>query len=237
MIAFLGLSKRYGQQQVLSHVDLEIPDGMVFALLGPNGSGKSTLLKSFLGTIFPDAGSHISIKGKNILGTLAYKRDVSYMPQQPNFPPHLRVHELIALFEHLRRQSCPFQEELIRDLGIDQFWQKPISALSGGMIQKVNILQCFMCDSQTFVLDEPTLGLDPHVVFFLKQLIRQKRDQGKTVLFTSHIMAEVDELADRMALLVDGKIYTVTSPNEMKQQKQKATLEEALYEFWRDATT
>ncbi len=236
MITIRNLSKHYGRQKVLNGVDLIIPDGVLFALLGPNGSGKTTLLKSLLGTVALDHFCEIIFNDHSILGKKDYKQNISYMPQNPKFPPHLKVKELVALFERLRQKKGVHKERLIKDLRIDSFWQRPFGELSGGMSQKVNILLCFMFETMLLVLDEPTLGLDPSITFYLKQLMLEKKMEEKTILFTSHIMAEVEELADQMALLVEGKIYTVIAPRELIRQKKSTTLEEALHLFWNNTS-
>ena len=236
MITINDLSKNYGPQKVLDQVQLTIPDGQIFSLLGPNGSGKTTLLKSILGIISPAPPSEIIFNNLSVVGKRGYKRHIGYMPQNPKFPPHLQVKELVTLFEKLRQKKGVHKEKLIEDLKMIPFLNKPFNQLSGGMVQKVNILLCFMFETPLLILDEPTLGLDPQVTFYLKKLIREKKAEGKTILFTSHVMAEVEELADQMALLVEGKIYTVISPEALKKQKGTATLEEALHQFWKETS-
>jgi Cu-processing system ATP-binding protein len=232
MIQIKKLSKTYKRQKVLQGVDLTIPSGSLFSLLGPNGSGKTTLLKSILGTVIPDPGTEILVEGRSIRGNDHYKRELSYMPQAPKFPPHLKVKEMIQLILRLRKQRAVHKDQLMEDLGIGLFWNKALGELSGGMTQKVNILQSFMFDTPICILDEPTLGLDPQVTFYLKRWVKKLNTQGKTVLFTSHIMAEVEELAQQMALLVEGKLYMVISPEQLKKEKSTPSLEEALHQFW-----
>ena len=229
MITIQHLSKSYRSQKVLDQVNLKIPAGSLFALLGPNGSGKTTLMKSLLGIVRPTPESKILLS--------VPKNQTAYMSQAPKFPSHLKVSELMTLFARLRWQEPIYQEGLIKDLGITPFWNKAIGELSGGMLQKVNILQCFMFETALYILDEPTSGLDPHTCFYLKQLLRKKKSEGHTLIFTSHIMSEVEELADRMALLVEGKIYTIASPEELKQQLNGKTLEEALHKFYEKTFT
>ena len=139
MIQIKNLSKTYRKQKVLDGVYLDIPEGSLFSLMGPNGSGKTTLLKSLLGTLIPDSGSEIFIHGKSIRGNDSYKRELSYMPQFPRFPAHLKVKEMIQLLQKLRKQKPTYKTQLIEELGIDLFWNKALGELSGGMIQKINI--------------------------------------------------------------------------------------------------
>lgn len=232
MIEIHSLRKKYHHFLVLDHIDLTIPSGCLFALLGPNGSGKTTLLKSLLGIVNPEGGSSVFMQGKSILGTISYKNQIGYMPQNPKFPLHMRVCEMISFFEKLRGKKGKRKDVLIDELEITSFLEKRFGELSGGMIQKVNILQCFMFDNVFFVLDEPTSGLDPHVSFYLKKIMREEKENGNTILFTSHVMSQVEELADQMAFLVEGKVHTVSSPDELKKRENAVSLEEALYHFW-----
>lgn len=232
MITINNLGKKFARRLILSGINLEIPDGSLFSLLGPNGSGKTTLLKSLLGIISPSPGSEISFDGQNAIGNNDFKHHVGFMSQFPKFPAHLKVHEFISLMERLRGRKGIHNEKLISDLGITPFWNRTIGHLSGGMLQKVNILQCFMYDHTSFILDEPTSGLDPLVAFTLKNMMREKKGKA-TVIFTSHVMSEVEELADQMALMIEGKIYTVISPQKLKTQQKAATLEAALHDFWK----
>ncbi|MDO8526580.1 MAG: ABC transporter ATP-binding protein [Deltaproteobacteria bacterium] len=232
MITIKNLSKSYNGHKILDQIDLTISGGNIFALLGPNGSGKTTILKSILEIVRPSKNAEIIWNGESIVGTNRFKAEVGYMPQLLKFPPHIKVKELITLFEKLRHKEGLYKNQLIQDLEINLFWNQVFGELSGGMAQKINILQCFMFDSSLFILDEPTSGLDPQVAYYLKQLICEKKKVGNTILFTSHVMAEVDAMADEMALLVEGKVYTIISPAALKKQKNTTSLEEALNQFW-----
>lgn len=232
MIQIQNLKKSFDKRAVLKGVNFDVSSGKLFALSGPNGSGKSTLLKCLLGTVLPDAGSSVRISGKDVLRDLSYKQDVTYMPQFPHFPAHLKVSEIIALFETLRTNPAIFKEQLVEELGIAHFWDQSFGTLSGGMSQKVNILQCFMFDAPLAILDEPSQGLDPAVSFYLKQWIKKDHQRGKTILFTSHMMSEVEELAEEMALLVEGKLYALTSPKSLILENKAENLEQALQQFW-----
>lgn len=232
MIQIRNLKKSFDKREALKGVNFDVSAGKLFALLGPNGSGKSTLLKCLLGTVIPGSGSGIHISGKDILKDLSYKNEVTYMPQFPHFPPHLKVSEIITLFETFRTVPASFKDQLIEELGIGLFWKQPFGTLSGGMSQKVNILQCFMFDTPLAILDEPTQGLDPAMSFYLKQWIKKEHQRGKTILFTSHIMSEVEEMAEEMALLVEGKLYALTSPRSLMLENNAESLEQALQHFW-----
>ncbi len=231
MIRIKNLSKTYGKRPALREVSLEIRQGSLFALLGPNGSGKSTLLKSLLGLVVPDPGSEIHVGSLSALEDSSYRDLMAYMPQIPAFPANVKVGEILDLLESLTGEA-PFREELVRELGVDRFLDRTFGHLSQGMKQKVNIVQCFSLRRDLIVIDEPTAGLDPGVAFFLKGLIRKRKREGATVLFTSHIMAEVEELADSMALLQEGRRILATSPGALKEERGASTLEEAIRHYW-----
>ena len=231
MLEVRALSKTFGKRKVLSGISLEIPEGQTFALLGPNGSGKTTLLKCLMGSVPPDGGEHIELCGETNVNSVAYRENLVYLPQSPRFLPHLSAAEIVALLIQLRG-AAPRLERLVEELSIEQFWNRPFGELSGGMKQKVSILQCFMFDFRIAFLDEPTASLDPQIAHYLKGLIKELRDQGKTIVFTSHIMAEVEEIADAMALLVDGSIHLRVAPKEFVAQRGAKNLEEALLDYW-----
>lgn len=226
-----SLSKAFGKFQALKSVSLQIPIGSSYALLGPNGSGKTTLLKALVGSIHFDSGS-ININGHSNVQDHVYKQQMTYMPQYPGFLPHLTAKESIELLVHLRGVPAVLQERLVSELGVSRFWKKPFRELSGGMKQKINILQCFMFDSKTIFLDEPTSSLDPQMAGYVKNLIREMKANGKTILFTSHIMSEVEEIADQMALLSNGEVLVETSPQNFISEKGAPNLEKAMMQYW-----
>ena len=162
MLTLENVQKKYGDFHALQGIDLEIPDGSVFALPGPNGSGKTTLLKILLGLVAPEKGAEIRLNGKEIHSE-SCRRSIVYMPQVPAFLPHLKVRELVGLVQGIRQQQPIRADEIIQDLRIGTFWNRRLGDLSGGMRQKVNILQALMFDFELAVLDEPTASLDPGI--------------------------------------------------------------------------
>ena len=232
-IKIKGLSKEYRNVHALSDVDLEIEKGSCFALLGPNGSGKSTLIKCILGLVIPDSGE-VEVDGNGYpAGMSAALEKSGYMPQSPDFPENIHVGELIDLFQSLGKKAADNRDSLMREMGIDHFLKKRFSELSQGMKQKVNLLQCFMTDRELYILDEPTASLDPLNAYFLKNKILEARKKGSTILFTSHIMKEVEEMADKLCLLVDGKLILCGSPAYLLEKESAASLEDALVKEWK----
>ncbi|GGK43306.1 MULTISPECIES: ABC transporter ATP-binding protein [Flavobacteriaceae] len=226
MIQFNNIHKRFGKLTVLDGLDLDIKKGGIFAVLGPNGSGKTTLIKCLLGMVIPNKGD-IRFEGKSVLKKWEYRDNLNYLPQIANFPPNLSVIELINMVKNLRPKNSN-EEELIQLFGLKSFLNKKLGNLSGGTKQKVNIVLTFMFDSDLIILDEPTTGLDPIALIHLKELIQKEKDNGKTILITTHIMSVVEELADEIVFLLDGKIYFKGSIDALKKQTDNENLEHAI---------
>ncbi len=226
MIEIQNLHKKFGKNQVLTGLDLNIEKGGIFAVLGPNGSGKTTLIKGILGMVVPNQGI-ISIDGNSIKNKWKYREGINYLPQIANFPGNLKVKELIRMIKDLRQKKSD-EEKLIALFGLEPFLDKKLATLSGGTKQKVNILLAFMFDNPLIILDEPTSGLDPMAMIRLKELIGEEKKKGKTILVTSHIMQFVEEIADEIVYLLEGKIYFKGSIAALKKQTGQTTVEHAI---------
>jgi len=226
MIEFKNLHKRFGKLTVLDGLDLAIKKGGIFAVLGPNGSGKTTLIKCLLGMVIPNKGE-IIFKNESVLRKWEYRNNLNYLPQIANFPPNLTVLELIQMVKNLRPKESN-EQELINLFGLNDSLQKKLGNLSGGTKQKVNIVLTFMFDSELIILDEPTNGLDPIALIYLKELIQKEKEKGKTILITTHIMSFVNEVADEIVFLLDGKIYFKGSIDALKKHTNNDNLEHAI---------
>lgn len=226
MIEIQNIHKKFGKNQVLTGVDLSINNGGIFAVLGPNGSGKTTLIKCILGMVLPNKGL-ISVLGKPIKKSWKYRQEIDYLPQIANFPGNLKVKELIRMIKDLRQKPSD-EEKLIRLFELEPFLNKKLSTLSGGTKQKVNIVLTFMFDCPLIILDEPTTGLDPASLIRLKKLIQQEKAKGKTILITSHIMQFVEEVADEIVYLLEGKIYFKGSIKELMVKTGQTDFEHAI---------
>jgi len=227
MIVIDNLHKKFGKNEVLKGIDLKISTGGIFAVLGPNGSGKTTLIKSILGMVIPDSGS-ISLNGNSIKRDWKYRNNIDYLPQIANFPSNLTVNELIKMIKDLRSDKVADDERLIELFKLQPFLDKKLGNLSGGTKQKVNLVLTFMFDSPLVILDEPTTGLDPISHLRLKKLITAEKEKGKTILITSHIMGFVEEIADEIVFLLEGKIYFRGTISELKTKTQQPDFEHAI---------
>lgn len=230
MIKIENIDKKFGKVEVLKELNLTInPDksgGGIFAILGPNGSGKTTLIKSILGMVIPNKGS-ILIDDKNILGKHEYRNEINYLPQIANFPGNLTVKELVKMIKNLRAKPTA-DKDIIELFGLTTFLDQKLRNLSGGTRQKVNLVLTFMFDSPLIILDEPTTGLDPISLISLKELIQREKKNGKTILITSHIMSFVEEVADEIVFLLDGRIYFKGSVQTLQKETKQQNLEQAI---------
>lgn len=226
MIQITDLHKKFGKNEVLKGLDLTIEPGRIYAILGPNGSGKTTLIKSILGMVLPDKGK-IEVLGKPIAKGWKYRKQIDYLPQIANFPGNLKVRELIKMIKDLRNDEGN-EELLIATFSLQPHLDKKLSNLSGGTKQKVNLVLAFMFNSQLLILDEPNTGLDPNALIKLKELISKERAKGKTLLITSHVMQFVEEVADEIVYLLEGKIYFKGTIAALKNVTNQQNVEHAI---------
>ncbi|HEX9827015.1 MAG TPA: ABC transporter ATP-binding protein [Flavobacteriaceae bacterium] len=226
MVNIQNLYKTFGKNQVLSGVDLTIKEGGIFAILGPNGSGKTTLIKCILGMVIPQKGT-IAIHDQDIKNNSDYRFKIDYLPQIANFPSNLKVKELIKMIKDLRSNTNE-DKRLIELFKLEPFLDKKLGTLSGGTKQKVNIVLTFMFNSPIIILDEPTSGLDPVSLIRLKDLIQAEKAKGKTILITSHIMSFVEEVADEIVFILEGKIYFKGCISDLKKKTNQPDFEHAI---------
>ena len=226
MIEIQGIRKSFGKLDVLKGFDLSVSPGKITAVLGPNGSGKTTMIKSILGLVIPDSGQ-ILFNGKSVKNQWDYRIQLGYLPQIARFPENLRVKELISLIEDVRGFNGN-ATELINLFNLQDSLNKKLRQLSGGTRQKVNLTLTFMFDCPLYILDEPTSGLDPIALIRTKELILARKKAGKSFLITTHIMNLVEEIADELVFLLEGKVHFRGTYHEMLLTQQEESLERAI---------
>jgi Cu-processing system ATP-binding protein len=226
MIKIEGLHKYYGNHHVLKDINLDIGEPGIYAILGPNGSGKSTLLKSIIGLVNPRQGD-ISVNGISVIGTHTYRSELSYLPQIAKFPDNLRVYELIRLIKEIRNEEAD-ESDLVSLFQVEPDMRKRLRNLSGGTRQKVNMILGFLFDTPYLILDEPTVSLDPVSLATFRKIISEKRQQGKIIIYTTHIMNLVEELSDRIILLMEGRIIFKGGLKEIYSKTASTSLENAI---------
>lgn len=226
MISLDGLRKAYGTRTVLDGVSLALEPGRISALVGPNGSGKTTLIKCILGLARADAG-RLLVDGVPVDDEGRYRARLGYAPQAPHFPGNLAVGEVFAMLRALR-PGVPVDESLLDSFGLRAEWATPVGTLSGGWRQKVSLAAAWLFRPDVLILDEPTAGLDPIAAGLFKHALRNARSAGGTVLITSHILSELEELADDVAFLNEGKLRFAGPVGALLQQTGMRRLEPAI---------
>ncbi|MBL8960493.1 MAG: ABC transporter ATP-binding protein [Gemmatimonadetes bacterium] len=234
MITAHDIHKAFASRPILRGVNLAVPRGEVTAIIGPNAAGKTTFNKMVLGLVRPDAGD-LRMNGQRIDGSAAYRAQIGYMPQAARFPENLRAADIIALLTDLRGGAPERDDELIDTLSLAPVLQTPMRVLSGGTRQRINAALAFLFRPELLILDEPTAALDPVSSSTLKDKIRSARAQGTTFLITSHVLSELEELADRVIFLLDGGIRFAGRPNDLMQEAGETSLERAAARLMRDA--
>lgn len=205
MISVRDLSKRFGRLQVLDGIDLDVERGAITAIVGPNASGKTTLNRIILGLVRPDRGT-IDFDGHRLNGDASYRGRIGYMPQIARYPENLSARDVIAMLTDLRGRAGDRDEELVESLALGPVLDTPLRVLSGGMRQRITAALAFLFRPEFLILDEPTAGLDPVSAGVLKEKLLRERQAGRTLIVTSHVLSELDEIADRVVFLLDGTV-------------------------------
>jgi ABC-2 type transport system ATP-binding protein len=204
-----GLEKSYGQVRALRGVDLEVQRGEIFGYLGPNGAGKTTTIRCLLDLIRPDGGTVRVLGIDPQAEPVEVHAHTGYLPGELQLDPNMSVEGALRYFNSLRgnRVDWEFVRQLTRRLDLPL--KPPIKNLSHGNKQKVGVVQALMHRPELLLLDEPTLGLDPLMQHEVYRLLREAQANGTTVFFSSHIMSEVETVAERVAIIREGVIVEV----------------------------
>ncbi len=209
MIRCEQVSKAYGPIQALDRVDLHVAPGKIVGLLGPNGAGKTTLIKILTGYLQPDEGS-VAIDGLDVLTERTQVQErVGYLPENAPLYPELSVQRYLQLVADLRRIPAAQQRARLSDAihatNLADRLTQPIGTLSKGYRQRVGLAQAILHRPRLLILDEPSVGLDPTQIVDMRNLIRRLSEQS-TVLFSSHILSEVEALCDRAVVIINGRV-------------------------------
>jgi ABC-2 type transport system ATP-binding protein len=222
------LNKSYISRPVLRDVNLTVPEGVFFGLVGMNGSGKSTMIKSILDLVTIDSGE-IRLFGKSHR-SVSSRSQVAYLPDRFAPPPHLKGRDFIRymLELHATRYSFDAIHGILDALELDRVTlNDSVSSLSKGMTQKLGIASCLLSGKSLLVLDEPMSGLDPKARYLFKQQLFELKRQGVTLFYSSHVLADVDELSDQMAVLHQNKIVFNGTTDTFKAAYNEDGLEQA----------
>jgi ABC-2 type transport system ATP-binding protein len=215
------LGWRRGTRRALDDLSLEIPMGGVFGLLGPNGAGKSTTLKILLNLIWPSSG-RAEVLG-HAPGALAARQRLGFLPENPTFYDHLTAEELLTyfagLFGYSRRDARTRAAAVLDLVGIHDDRRRPLRQFSKGMLQRVGLAQALVNDADLLIFDEPMSGLDPVGRRDVRQLILRLRDEGRTVLFSSHILSDAEQLCSHVAILAKGRLIASGAVEELARDR------------------
>jgi ABC-2 type transport system ATP-binding protein len=195
------------QIKALNGLSLEIRDGDFFALVGQNGAGKSTAMYCFLGLLKPTSGK-VEVMGKRLELGSSFYQNVAYLPEEPHYHLYLTVKEATRYYAWLygKRISDWAIDAVLERMGLAQFKNLPLSKCSKGMKQKVGIAQCLIHETQLLFLDEPTRGLDPLLVREFREALQEIHQRGATIVMNTHVLSEIEMLANRVAILDKGKV-------------------------------
>ena len=214
-LSIRGLTKSYGKVEALKGIDLEVKYGEIFGFLGPNGAGKTTTIRCMLDSIRPDGGEMRLLGFDPQSDPIEVQKRTGYLPGEMQFYENLTAERQLRFFNDMRGNSVDWQyiRQLARQLNLDL--TQPIKNLSKGNKQKVGVIQALMHRPKLLLLDEPTSGLDPLMQQEVLNLIRETNRQGATVFFSSHIMSEVEQVANRVAIIRSGQIAEVADTSAL----------------------
>jgi len=224
-LSIKGLSKSYRGKKLqkvnaLVELDLEIASGEVFGFLGPNGAGKSTTIKSVMGLIKPTAG-RVTVFDIPVTDPMSRRR-IGYLPENPSFFDYMTAREYLVFvgstygMDHPSLQKAA--ERVLELLDLTKAADRPIRGYSKGMVQRLGLGQALVHDPDMYILDEPMSGLDPIGRALVKDIIRDLKQRGKTVFFSTHITADVEAVCDRVGVISQGVLKTVDSVDSILEQ-------------------
>lgn len=214
-----NLTKYYGKIKGVENVTFNVQLGEIFGFLGPNGAGKTTTIRTILGYLKPTSGEAY-VFGKNIEeNIIEIRKKVGYIPGDLALYEHLTGKQLLDYFSSIRNTDLPLLSRLLElfELPLD----RKIKGYSRGMKQKLGIVQAFMDDPEVVIMDEPTAGLDPLLQQKFYNFLLDEKKKGRTMLFSSHILSEVDKVCDRVGIIKDGRLVALENIENLKQKKGK----------------
>ncbi len=235
MIEVHGLKKAFGDVQAVVDVSFRAPNGQITGLLGPNGAGKSTTMRMIAGILQPAAGQAL-VDGIDVhANRLAAQKQLGVLPDKRGLYQRLTARENIAYFGRLQGMNGPALEaridHLLKLLDMEDIADRQTEGFSTGQKVKVSIGRALVHDPPNMMLDEPTLGLDVMSTRVMRDVIRNLRAEGRTVLFTSHIMQEVASLCDNIVIIARGIVAAQGAPDELRRLAGQADLEDAFVQI------
>jgi Cu-processing system ATP-binding protein len=215
VISFRRFSKRYGSHPAVDSLSLEVGRGEAVALLGPNGSGKTTCLKAAAGLLRPSGGEVLLGDPPRPAEEPPAREVLSFLPQRVAFPDSLTGQEVVEFYRSLRRAAPERTPAVLKFASLNGAGDRLVGTYSGGMVQRLGLAVALLPQAPVLLLDEPTAALDPDGLCAFYGLVDQRKAEGRTVLFTSHHLGDVERLADRFAVLVEGRLVAALTQREL----------------------
>lgn len=218
MIEFRSFTKRFGAHAAVERLSLRLGRGEVLALLGPNGSGKTTSLKAAAGLIRPTSGEVLVGDPLRPAAEPQAREQLSFLPQRVAFPEALTGREVVDFYRRLRGGPPERASEVLRFASLNGSSGRAVGGYSGGMLQRLGLAVALLPNAPLFLLDEPTAALDPDGLCAFYAVVERARSDGRAVLFTSHQLGDAERLADRFAVLVEGRLVADMTAAELKDR-------------------
>ena len=224
-IVMQGIGKDFGEISAVRDFSLRVPSGCIYGFLGPNGAGKTTIIRMIMGIFYPDRG-RLSVLGKE--DPVLVKEQLGYLPEEKGLYKKMRVGELLAYFAQLKGMDLRLARQrakiLLQEFGLGDWIEKRCETLSKGMGQKVQLLITLIHEPDLVILDEPFSGLDPVNRDLMRDIVLQMKREGKTVLFSTHIMEQAEQICDYVVLINKGVKVLDGALEEVRESKGQAVL-------------
>jgi Cu-processing system ATP-binding protein len=218
MISFRWFSKRFGGHVAVDSLSLEVESGEAIALIGPNGSGKTTSLKAAAGLIRPSGGEVLLGIPPRSASLPSARQEVSFLPQRVSFPDSLTGREVVEFYRRLRGVAPARTKEVLHFASLNGSGERAVGTYSGGMAQRLGLAVAMLPDAAILLWDEPTAALDPDGLCAFYGVVERRKKEGKTILFTSHQLGDAERLADRFAVLVEGKLVALLTAGDLARR-------------------
>lgn len=220
VIEIKNLTKTYGSARGISDISFTVEEGEIFGFIGPNGAGKSTTIRTLLSLIYPTSGSATIFGKDSITFAPEIKKEIGYLPSEVFYYDNMKVKDLLKYSASFYKKDCSKRiKELAEIMDLDV--NKKIDDLSFGNKKKVGIVQGLLHEPKLIILDEPTSGLDPLMQQKFFDLLKEENKKGTTILFSSHILSEVQKMCDRVAIIKEGQLIKLEKISTLKENNHK----------------
>lgn len=220
VIEIKNLTKVYGKSRGITNLSFNVEEGEIFGFIGPNGAGKSTTIRTLLSLIYPTSGSATIFGKDSVRYADEIKKDVGYLPSEVFYYDNMRVIDLLKYSASFYKKDCTKRIKELSEI-MDLDLHKKIDDLSFGNKKKVGIVQGLLHEPKLIILDEPTSGLDPLMQQKFFDLLKEENQKGTTILFSSHILSEVQKLCDRVAIIKEGKLIKLERISTLTENNYK----------------